>query len=270
MPVRALVAAAGVLGFTDNSVRVALARLLASGHVERDERGAYRLGGSASFVQSYVSGWRRRESTTRPWRGDWIAAFTEAAPRGDRPLTRRRARAFQLAGLRPLEPNLWLRPANLREGAGGLRSRLQSADAAGGVLVGELHELDADAATRAGALWDADALTDGYRQAVGELDRSARRLDGMDEAAAMAESFTVGGRVLRRIINDPLLPDPIVPTELRRTMTDAMRASDKLGRARWAAFMTRHGCPAMRLPTDRRIGTASATWAATFEGGTTT
>ena len=39
MPVRALVAAASPFEIEENSLRVALARLLAAGTVERDERG---------------------------------------------------------------------------------------------------------------------------------------------------------------------------------------------------------------------------------------
>ena len=46
-PVRALVAAAGLFGIGENSLRVALARLLAAGMVERDARGQYRLGPGA-------------------------------------------------------------------------------------------------------------------------------------------------------------------------------------------------------------------------------
>ena len=43
MPVRALVEAGRCFGIGDNSLRVALARLLARGRVERNMRGRYRL-----------------------------------------------------------------------------------------------------------------------------------------------------------------------------------------------------------------------------------
>src|SRR5262249_20980091 len=59
MPVRALVAAADFFGIEENSLRVALARLLAADTVERDERGAYRLGRRAAAVQRQVRSWRR-------------------------------------------------------------------------------------------------------------------------------------------------------------------------------------------------------------------
>ncbi|MGI9591183.1 MAG: PaaX family transcriptional regulator, partial [Myxococcota bacterium] len=48
MPVAALVEAAALFGIAEGSLRVALSRLLAEGRVERDERGAYRLGPAAA------------------------------------------------------------------------------------------------------------------------------------------------------------------------------------------------------------------------------
>jgi len=48
MPVRALIEAGALFGFSGNHVRVTLARLRRSGLVERDERGRYRLGASAA------------------------------------------------------------------------------------------------------------------------------------------------------------------------------------------------------------------------------
>ncbi|HSP97793.1 MAG TPA: PaaX family transcriptional regulator, partial [Candidatus Dormibacteraeota bacterium] len=47
MSVGALVEAGALFGISENNVRVTVARLLASGHVARDERGAYRLGGTS-------------------------------------------------------------------------------------------------------------------------------------------------------------------------------------------------------------------------------
>ena len=44
MPVGALVEAGELFGLAANAIRVAVARLLASGEIARDERGRYRLG----------------------------------------------------------------------------------------------------------------------------------------------------------------------------------------------------------------------------------
>src|SRR3990172_10296135 len=53
MPVRAVVAAAEGFGIAGNSIRVALARLLAAGRIERDERRCYRLGAGAEPMRRH-------------------------------------------------------------------------------------------------------------------------------------------------------------------------------------------------------------------------
>ncbi len=57
----------------------------------------------------------------------------------------------------------------------------------------------------------------------------------------MAESFRVGGAVLRLLAHDPLLPEPIVPAAEREALVDAMIDYDAMGRASWSEFMARHG-----------------------------
>ena len=57
MPVRALVDAGRLFGIEENAIRVALARLRASGQVESTARGRYRLGPAAAPVESEISEW---------------------------------------------------------------------------------------------------------------------------------------------------------------------------------------------------------------------
>jgi hypothetical protein len=69
----------------------------------------------------------------------------------------------------------------------------------------------------------------------------------------MVESFLIGGRVIRQLVLDPLLPEPIVPTSERDVLALAMRRYDRLGRACWAGFRDRHGLTGRRAPADTRI-----------------
>ena len=69
MPVRVLVRAGEMFGISENNVRVALARLVRAGRVERDERGQYRLGAAAEAVNRRVTAWQRVEDQLRAWRG---------------------------------------------------------------------------------------------------------------------------------------------------------------------------------------------------------
>jgi phenylacetic acid degradation operon negative regulatory protein len=252
MPVRALIAAGELFGIGGNSIRVALVRLVAAGRVGRDERGRYHLGAAAEPVRRHVASWRRPAERTRPWTGAWVGVATSGL-RKSSARAARRARALRFLGLRPLEPGLELRPDNLRGGVAAVRAELQALGLEPAAPVFELRELDAATEARARGLWEVPALRAAYRRSLADLERSARRLPRLSEHEAMVESFLLGGRVIRELVLDPLLPQPIVPGAEREALVQAMRAFDRLGRACWAGFLDGYGVPHLRAPADTRI-----------------
>ncbi len=245
MPIAALVAAGELFGIPEGSLRVAVTRLVRSGRVERDERGSYRLGPAAVAVDREVRRWRRLEEQTRRWNGRWIAVQGAGS---DRSARRDGERARRWQGFRELEPGLWVRPDNLRGGVAARREALLGLGLEPGCLVFRLDSWEAETEARARGLWDAAALVRGYEQATAELERSTRRLDALPEGEAMVESFQLGGRILRELALDPLLPDELVDPAPRRGLVRAMAAYDRRGRAAWSDFMTRHGAPSARAP----------------------
>ena len=68
----------------------------------------------------------------------------------------------------------------------------------------------------------------------------------------MAESFRIGGAVLRLLAHDPLLPEPIVIAAERTALVAAMRAYDAIGRASWSDFLSSHGVRHSKAPVDTR------------------
>lgn len=254
MPVGALVEAADLFGIQENALRVALARLLAAGQIERDERGRYRLGAQALPIDRRVTSWRRAAERARPWDGDWLGVHTAGlGPRPAERQVRRRGRALRFLGFETLAPGLALRPNNLRGGALAVREELRGLGLEAGALVFELAALDPASDARARGLWDATGLCGGYRQSLADLAASEQALQVASEAQAMVESYVLGGRVIRQLVLDPLLPEPIVPTVERDALVLAMRRYDRLGRACWAGFRDRHGLTGRRAPADTRI-----------------
>jgi phenylacetic acid degradation operon negative regulatory protein len=251
MPVSALVQAAELFGIAENSVRVALARLLAAGQIERDERGRYRLGAQAAPIDRRVTSWRRLGERIRSWDEGWLAVHSAGLPPRAAEL-RRRERAMRFLGFRELAMGLAVRPDNLRGGAASVREELRSLGLPAGPLVFELGGLDPATDARARSLWDVAALCGGYRQALGDLDESEKRLQVATEEAGMVESFLLGGRVLRQLVLDPLLPAPLVDERERRALVESMRAYDRLGRNAWAGFLGRFGVPHRTAPADTR------------------
>jgi phenylacetic acid degradation operon negative regulatory protein len=257
MPVRALVAAAERFEIEENNVRVALARLLAAGQVERDERGSYRLGPGARPVETRVRSWSRLERRTRKWSGRWIGILEGERGRGLRQ-KRHRDRALRLLGFRPLVPGLSVRPDNLRGGIERIRGELSSLGLPAGDLVFALGGLDPVTDARARGLWDVAALRAGYRRSLSELEASLRRLAGAPPERAMVESFLLGGRVLRQLVLDPLLPEAILPVAERQGLVEAMRRYDRFGRSAWAGFLEEFDVPHLRAPVDTRMAAGAS------------
>jgi len=253
MPVRLLVRAGELFGIAENSVRVALARLLRAGLVERDERGQYRLGESAQAVNRRVTSWARVEERLRTWDGDWVAVLASALPRGQRAAVRKSERALWLSGFRTLEPGLSLRPDNLTGGVAELRETLANLGLDAAVPVVRLSELDPSRDAKARCLWDAEKPTTACRGAREAVETSARRLPRLEPDEAMVESFRVGGRALRAIVLDPLLPDALVPGTERRALVEAMKRYDRMGREAWHAALAAHGVVQLRAPADTRM-----------------
>ena len=248
MPVRALVAAAELFGISAESVRVALVRLCTDGTVERNERAQYRLASAAEPVQRHVAAWTRTEERVVAWRGGWVAVHTAGLPRVDRARVRRRDRALQFLGFRRLESHLFVRPDNLKGGVEGVRDELYALGLDREAIVFGISALDPVTEARARDAWDAEGLRRAYRTTCAALARSTARLERLGEAEAMVESFVLGGRAIRQLALDPLLPEPIVPAGERAALVDAMRVYDRLGRVRWRGFMRSHGAPHLQTP----------------------
>jgi phenylacetic acid degradation operon negative regulatory protein len=263
MPVRALVEAGRCFGIEGNSLRVALARLLARGRVERDARGHYRLGPGAEPIRQQVTSWRSLATSRRVWDGSWLMIQLPAGPAA---LRRRSQRALRFLGLRSLGSNLQVRPDNLRGGVEAGREKLQSLGLDPSALVFVARGLDPDGDARARRLWDVDTLEAAYASSLEEIERSARRLPGLSEAEGMVESFLLGGRMIRQLVLDPLLPDEILPATTRDAMVAAMRDYDRAGRRCWARFLDRYGVPHLRAPADTRIPEGASSLALAMGG----
>jgi len=257
MPVRALVEAGALLGLEENNVRVSLARLHASGRVERDARGRYRLGPAVAALRLQLQGWRRLRERMRPWNGDWVAVHP--ARRGRRSDRRGRERALELLGFRTFGAGLALRPDNLRGGVGVLRQELLALARGDGdqeACLGRvfvMRELDPESEREARGLWDREALLGEAERSLAALRASEARLPGLTTEEAMVETFLVGGRVLRQLVRHPLLPAEILDPNPLDALLAAMKRYDEIGRGHWAAFLARHEVPHRALPLDSRF-----------------
>ncbi len=253
---------------SENSVRVALARLVERGRLGRVGRGRYALTAVAGPVQRHVSSWARLEDRVTAWGGGWCGVHLSRPGQVGRQDARRRLRALRFLGLRDLLRGLFVRPDNLVGGVYELRRRLLALGLDRGSLVFELGGLDESSEERARALWDTRALTRAYRDQLERLERSAAKLEELAAVSlerALVESFLLGGEAINLLAFDPLLPEEILPAGDRRALVEVMRRYDRMGRRCWRTYAMKHSIPEIVLPLEP--GFDGGTEAAMDQGG---
>jgi phenylacetic acid degradation operon negative regulatory protein len=228
-----LVDAAKLLGVAENSVRVTLTRLVAAGTLELTGRGQYRLGKATRAITRQVTGWRELEKQVRPWDGAWVCVASFAA-KSDRAAARRRDRAFGLLGFRMLDRVLAVRPDNLAGGVAALRDQLHALGVEEAALIFRATDFDRATDQRARRLWAGERLTARYVQMRERIEKWLVTLDDLPLESAAREAFFFGGDVLRTIMFDPRLPEPLVDVAARRALVDSARRLDTSGRRLWA------------------------------------
>ncbi len=237
--VRELLAACAAFGLPENSVRVALARAVASELLVAPRRGHYVLGPQARPLAEEVGRWRSTVEQLVDWAGDWVAVHVGAAGRSDRPALRARERAFALLGFAEFERGLHLRPDNLAGGIDALRQRLgallHEGAEAGTVFV--MHGLAPGDAARARSLWDGAALNASYAARAAELSSWLDGADRLPLARAARESFSLGHDAIRQVVFDPLLPAPLVDARARARFIATVGRFDAAGQAIWRRFL---------------------------------
>jgi len=228
------------LGFSEQSLRMALTRLVEQTVAANTGRGRYRLSPSGETMRVEVRKWRHVDELARPWAGAWLGVFDASVPRSDRAALRRHERAMRLRGFRELQAGLWIRPANLRDSVAELRDHLRALGLHPAALVAGLSDLDDDSRAKATGLWDTAAMLARYRALTEELLASKTRLERIPLDTAAAESMVLGRDVIRHINLDPVLPQELMPDHALNNLIRTMTEYDQQARQIWRRFMRAH------------------------------
>ena len=230
---RDAVIACSLYGISENSTRVALARLVADDLLEIEERAQYRLSPKAHELADDVAAWRSVEQRIRPWSGGYIVVHSGALGRSDRARLRARQRALDMLGFRELERGLHIRPDNVERNLDAVRKRLLVLGLEREASVFQAGGFDAAGEARIRRLWNCTVLNKRYRQLRQELEDWMRHCDTLEPRRAAREAFLVGGQAIRQIVYDPLLPEPFVDAAARHEFIETVRRFDLLGRSIW-------------------------------------
>jgi phenylacetic acid degradation operon negative regulatory protein len=240
MSVQEIAGVGNALGFSEQSLRMALTRLVEQSVAANPGRGLYRLSPSGEAMRVEVRKWRNLDDLAKPWSGGWIGVFDAAIPRSDRAALRRHERAMRLRGFRELQAGLWVRPANLRDSVAELRDHLRALGLHPSALVVSLNDLDDEARAKATSLWDTAAMLASYRALADELIASKRKLERIPLDTAAAESMVLGRDVIRHINLDPVLPEELMPQRALSNLIRVMSDYDQNARQIWRRFMRAH------------------------------
>jgi len=228
------------LGFSEQSLRMALTRLVEQSVAANTGRGRYQLSPSGEAMREEVRKWRHLDNLAKSWSGAWIGVFDAAIPRSDRAALRRHERATRLRGFRELQSGLWIRPANLRDSVAELREQLRALGLHPAALVVGLQDLDDAARAKATDLWDIAAMLATYRALADELHASRSKLERLPLDTAAAESMVLGRDVIRHINLDPVLPEELMPQRALSNLIHVMSDYDQNARQIWRRFMRAH------------------------------
>jgi phenylacetic acid degradation operon negative regulatory protein len=195
LPVRALVRVGGLFGMAEQTIRVALTRMVATGDVTADD-GVYQL--NSRLVQRQAQQEEGCSPRLKAWDGRWEMAVVTAVSRSlpDRVALRKAMAALRLAEFRE---GVWMRPDNLVAEPGG--SSWPGAD----LVAEQCAFFDSrpamEPAVLARSLWDLDEWAA----------EAARLRREFEVAASLKDGFIVIAEALRHLLIDPCLPAELLP-----------------------------------------------------------
>lgn len=223
LSVSSLCQAGELVGLTEQTVRVALTRLVKEGKVTNSARGYYAWNPTGNSLFLDVENWISKERRSSPWHGSWVGVLDSGVPRRNKTQWRAHERSLKLRGFERLFEGLSVRPDNLVGGVKVLRKDLQSLGLAAEAHVFEIHCLSDQDEQAARALWDKQTLLRDYKRLIDQVSKQLGRVETLPPETAAAESLVFGRSVIRQIIRDPLLPEELVPSKQRLKLISLMQ-----------------------------------------------
>ncbi|MCL6416961.1 hypothetical protein MIB92_14970 [Aestuariirhabdus sp. Z084] len=240
MPIKVIIHLGALFGFSSNLMRVNVTRLLSDGALEQDERGYYRASGKNNLMSLWIDRWHLGEDRRRPWNRSWLLLCLP----GKKAIASHKdtLRALSYMGFKASNSSMWVRPYNLVESRQIIFDHLLQL---GLIESAELFVVSEASSEREqywrDTLWPIEQYQQKYKQLLDELETSKNAIKKMPLDQAVVESFVLGSQVVNTLAIDPLLPEEMVDSQRRATLTDAMREYDQLGKAIWYEKMAEQG-----------------------------
>lgn len=234
-----MVMACSLFGVSENSARVAMARLAAEGQLKSAGRGVYTLGKQAVFTGQDIQSWSNRLTATCPWKGNFYAAFTSHLGRSNRKQLQAREKALALMGFREFQQGLFVRPANLSMGLSGIQEKLLAQGVEKDILVFELLPANASQLKTLQKLWDLRKLEKHYKSHTKKLNDWMQGYSRMKLEKAARDAYLVGSQAIYEVRRDPLLPAEWIDAAARQQFFESVLRFDETGTRVWRELQLR-------------------------------
>lgn len=234
-----MVLACSLFGVSENSARVAMARLVAEGQLKSAGRGVYTLGKQAVFTGQDIQSWSNRLTATCDWHGIFYAAFTSHLGRSNRKQLRTREKALALLGFQELEQGLFVRPANLTIGIEGVHEKLLAQGIEKELISFELHPRDSNQTKTIQKLWDIKKIEKHYASHTKKLNSWMNGFSRMSLEKAARDAYLVGSQAIYEVRRDPLLPAQWIDSAARQQFFEAVLRFDETGTRVWRELQLR-------------------------------
>jgi phenylacetic acid degradation operon negative regulatory protein len=198
------------LGHSDNSVRMALSRLVAEDVLKRDGRGCYAYGSAGHRRHLEIAGWRTANlRVDTRWDGSWLGLFINAKP------SKSDLRAARLAGFKLYSDSLMVRPGNLSGGLTSVTAAIPEGFANMQYWAARLSDVTNDQQQSFRALYDSEQIMMGYN-ALMQLELPTQKVKDIQSLRDMvATTYVTGREAVVSIVSDPLLPKEMIDVVLR-------------------------------------------------------
>ncbi len=236
--VRELLQAARLFQISDNSLRVAVTRLVAQHWLKSEGRGLYGAGEQIQAMSQEIRSWRYAQDRIRAWTGHFLFAFLPERPKYDRTEIRHRARALGMMGFQDVASDIHVRPDNLRASLEEVRQRLVTLGmTADHVLVSAEHIAGLDEKYIKN-LWPIKQLDQQYLEMTVRMRSWMQSARHMQTEHAARESFLLGREVIRQINRDPWLPEDWIDASSRQTYFETAIEFDRYGWTFWMDLLS--------------------------------
>ncbi|WP_441366929.1 hypothetical protein [Acinetobacter lwoffii] len=239
LSIKRILAAAELLGISDNGIRVAVARLNQENVIQAIERGVYQLL-EKKFDTSFISLNKHPDmQTATTWNGKYVLVYTGTLGRVDRTALSKREKALRYYGFQELEQNVFIRPDNLTLNLSPLKTAVILFGLDPDARFFQVSQLESETEVR--DLWDIEELHQTYHAVQHAINDWFENYQNLTLADAAKSAFHLGKSALFSLRADPLLPAEWIDTDARQQFELAVRKIEKQGQLLWQHYFKDQG-----------------------------